>query len=245
MVVRIVLAEDNDTVRHLLKSLLEAQLGWNVVAEVRDGRSAIETTRELNPDIVILDFDLPGLNGIDATREIVKELPDMRILVLTVRLRVVGAPGVECGRAVLPAQVGSHAPPDACRGIDDCVIGRFWPGLVAAGSQRSVRTAVNSENRLRSMFPPLTTHTIFPLPALPESPAATPHAAAPSQIMWFRAATIDIARRASSSDTTIDPASTLRESSHIPGNTDFPPAPSTQLAFQSGNFCAEPCANDK
>jgi DNA-binding NarL/FixJ family response regulator len=84
MVVRIVLAEDNDTVRHLLKSLLEAQLGWNVVAEVRDGRSAIETTRELNPDIVILDFDLPGLNGIDATREIVKELPDMRILVLTV-----------------------------------------------------------------------------------------------------------------------------------------------------------------
>jgi DNA-binding NarL/FixJ family response regulator len=84
MALRIVLAEHNDTVRDLLKTLLETRSRWHVVADVRDGRSAIEKTRELNPDIVILDFGMPGMTGIDATREIVKELPGMRVLLLTV-----------------------------------------------------------------------------------------------------------------------------------------------------------------
>src|ERR1700722_4501312 len=53
-----------------------------------------------------------------------------------------------------------------------------------------------------------------------------------------------MALRASSSVTTIDPASSRRESSHIPGNTDFPPLPSTQLDFQFGNFCADPFSNE-
>src|SRR5580704_2102216 len=65
----------------------------------------------------------------------------------------------------------------------------------------------SSQNLPRSIFPPLTTHTIFPFPALPLNPAATAHAAAPSQIIWFRAATIAIAVRVSSSVATIEPAS--------------------------------------
>jgi DNA-binding NarL/FixJ family response regulator len=83
MVLRIVLAENNDTVRDLLKTLLESRLGWHVVAEVRDGRSAVDKTEELSPDTVILDFQLPGMNGLEATREIVNRLPDMKVLVLT------------------------------------------------------------------------------------------------------------------------------------------------------------------
>src|SRR5712671_4864979 len=112
-----------------------------------------------------------------------------------------------------------------------------WVGT--AGAETS------SENLLRSIFPPLTTHTILPLPALPLSPAATAHAAAPSQIKWFRAATIFIARRVSSSETTIDPASRRLAKVHMLGKTDLPPQPSTKLVFQSGNFCAEPFRNDR
>src|SRR5882672_3530449 len=111
---------------------------------------------------------------------------------------------------------------------------RTWVSYVyPAGDETS------SANLPRSMFPPLTTQTILslpPLPALPVSPAATAHAAAPSQMMWFRAATSAIARRVSSSDVTIEPDRRRLANAHILGKTDLPPQPSTKLVFQSGNF---------
>jgi DNA-binding NarL/FixJ family response regulator len=84
MGVRIVLADDNETVRHLIRTLLQTRSEWQVVAEAADGREAIEKTRELKPDVVILDFRMPGVNGIDATKVIVKELPATAVIVLTV-----------------------------------------------------------------------------------------------------------------------------------------------------------------
>lgn len=72
MGVRIVLADDNDTVRQLIKTLLETRSEWQVLGEAQDGREAIEKASELNPDVVILDFRMPGMNGIDATRAIVQ-----------------------------------------------------------------------------------------------------------------------------------------------------------------------------
>jgi DNA-binding NarL/FixJ family response regulator len=84
MGVRIVLADDNETIRQLIKALLESRSDWRVVGEASNGRDAIEKTRALNPDVVILDFRMPGLNGIDATRAIVKESPGMAVVLLTV-----------------------------------------------------------------------------------------------------------------------------------------------------------------
>jgi DNA-binding NarL/FixJ family response regulator len=60
---------------HQLKASLEARPGWQVIAEARDGRSSGEKVKELKFDVVILDFSMPGLNGIDATRQIVNVFP--------------------------------------------------------------------------------------------------------------------------------------------------------------------------
>jgi DNA-binding NarL/FixJ family response regulator len=83
MGVRIVLADDNDTVRQLIKALLETRSEWQVVGEAKNGREAIEKTRELNPDVAIVDFSMPEMNGIDATRAIVQEFPGTAVVVLT------------------------------------------------------------------------------------------------------------------------------------------------------------------
>ncbi len=64
-------------------SLIKAHLGWEVCAEASDGRTAVEKARELKPDIVIIDVGMPLLNGLDATRQIMKDNPRVRILILT------------------------------------------------------------------------------------------------------------------------------------------------------------------
>src|SRR5262245_37471011 len=80
---RILLAEDHTIVREGLRALLVAE-GFDVVAEVADGRAAIDSAKLLKPDIAILDIAMPALNGIDATREIVRASPSTRIILLTV-----------------------------------------------------------------------------------------------------------------------------------------------------------------
>jgi len=75
--------DDHDVVRHGLRALLEAQPGWQVVDEARDGREAIERVRRHKPDVVVMDFSMPGLNGLEATRQILKAHPVTEVLVLT------------------------------------------------------------------------------------------------------------------------------------------------------------------
>ncbi len=83
MAFRIFIADDHEVVRKGLISLLEAQPGWEVCGEAGDGREAVEKAFELKPDITILDIGMPGLNGLEATRQILKVNPDAKILVLT------------------------------------------------------------------------------------------------------------------------------------------------------------------
>ena len=79
----IVLADDCVILRRGLRVLLEAQSGWKVVAEAGTGREAVSLAAELQPDIVVLDVNMPELNGLEAARLILKSAPEMRILVLT------------------------------------------------------------------------------------------------------------------------------------------------------------------
>jgi DNA-binding NarL/FixJ family response regulator len=81
--VRILLADDHDVVRRGLRWLLEAQPGWQVVAEARTGREAVALAAEWRPDIAIIDLAMPELNGLEATRRIRKELPGTEVLVFT------------------------------------------------------------------------------------------------------------------------------------------------------------------
>lgn len=81
--VRILLADDHEIVRRGLQAILKAQSGWKVVAEAANGREAVELARQLKPAVVILDISMPELNGLEATRQILKDLPKTEVLILT------------------------------------------------------------------------------------------------------------------------------------------------------------------
>jgi DNA-binding NarL/FixJ family response regulator len=80
---KVLIADDHEIVRQGLRSMLEAQRDCQVVGEARDGRQAVTLTKELNPDIVILDIGMPTLNGLEATRQILKMRPQTKVLILT------------------------------------------------------------------------------------------------------------------------------------------------------------------
>jgi len=80
---RILLADDHTVVRQGLRKVLEESPDWEVVAEAGDGREAVRHAEELKPDVAIIDITMPLLNGIEATRQILKRSPSTRVLVLT------------------------------------------------------------------------------------------------------------------------------------------------------------------
>lgn len=79
----VLVADDHTIVRRGLISLLSLADGIEVVGEATDGRAAVERTRELEPDVVLMDISMPGLNGLEATRQIKKESPHCKVLVLS------------------------------------------------------------------------------------------------------------------------------------------------------------------
>jgi DNA-binding NarL/FixJ family response regulator len=80
---RILLADDHTLVRQGLRKVLEERPDWKVVAEAGDGREAVRQAEQLTPDVAILDVAMPLLNGVEATRQIVKHVPGVRVLVLS------------------------------------------------------------------------------------------------------------------------------------------------------------------
>lgn len=81
--IRVLLADDHTIVRQGMAQLLEQQPDIQVVGEANNGNVAVKMANELNPDIVILDIAMPLLNGIEAAKRIHKELPDCKILILS------------------------------------------------------------------------------------------------------------------------------------------------------------------
>lgn len=80
---RILVTDDHTIVRKGLRSLLDAEEGLEVVGEAKSGREAIEKTEELCPDVVLMDFSMPDLNGLEATRQIKQHQPEVKVLILT------------------------------------------------------------------------------------------------------------------------------------------------------------------
>jgi len=83
MSIKIILADDHALIRSGLRTLLVNELGMEVVGEAGNGEEAIRLTRQLAPDIVIMDITMPGLDGIEATRQIVTEMPSVRVIALS------------------------------------------------------------------------------------------------------------------------------------------------------------------
>jgi two-component system response regulator NreC len=80
---RVLLGDDHTLVRHGLRKILEERPDWEIVAEVGDGREAVRKCTALKPDVAVLDIAMPLLNGIDATQQIVRKVPDTKVLVLS------------------------------------------------------------------------------------------------------------------------------------------------------------------
>jgi DNA-binding NarL/FixJ family response regulator len=84
MSIGILIAEDHTIVREGLRSLIEKQPDMEIVCEAEDGRKAVERVREFLPDVVIMDITMPNLNGVEATRQIVSEFPQIKVIALSI-----------------------------------------------------------------------------------------------------------------------------------------------------------------
>ena len=80
---RVLLADDHKMVREGLKSLVNSQPDMEVVGEADDGRAAIALARELKPDVVVMDVSMPELNGLEATKKLLRLYPEIKVLTLT------------------------------------------------------------------------------------------------------------------------------------------------------------------
>jgi len=85
-VVRILLIDDNPSVRHYLRAVLEQQTAWQVCGEARTGEEALQRVMEARPDVILLDYQMPGLNGVDLAKQITEMFPKIPILMVTLHL---------------------------------------------------------------------------------------------------------------------------------------------------------------
>ena len=112
---RIVVVDDHDAVRRLIREILESEDNWVVCGEAADGIEAVERTRELQPDLVVMDIIMPRRNGFAATREIARVAPGIPVLMTTLyefpelwrQVRDAGAQGcllkTESATSLIPA----------------------------------------------------------------------------------------------------------------------------------------------
>src|SRR5580658_6894843 len=84
--IRILVVDDSPAIRRYLRGILEQQQGWRVCDEARNGQDAVDSFWEIDPDVVVLDFQMPGMNGLDAARRIKRLSPNTPILMVTLYL---------------------------------------------------------------------------------------------------------------------------------------------------------------
>ncbi len=141
--IRVLIADDHEFIRLGLRQLLEAEQGFVICGEASDGRQALEKAQQLKPDVVILDISMPGLNGLETTRQILRKLSQTKVLVFTVHdseelaaaLLRAGAHGYmlksDVGRDLLSAVEAVHQ----CRPFFTSKVGRMvLEGYLKGGS---------------------------------------------------------------------------------------------------------------
>jgi len=81
---KVLIADDDPLVRNGLVSLVDMEDGFRVIGQASDGTEAVEKTRSLNPDVILMDIQMPLCGGLEATRKIKSEFPNKKIIILTV-----------------------------------------------------------------------------------------------------------------------------------------------------------------
>ncbi|USQ77269.1 response regulator [Ornithinimicrobium cryptoxanthini] len=147
----VVIVDDHPVFRQGLRALL-GELNVDVVAEAADGAAAVELVLALRPDLVLMDLQMPGLGGVEATRRIIDKAPDTKVLVLTM---------VDDDHAVLAAvQAGALGYLLKGAGLDE--IGRTLEavsagqGVYSAGVARRLRSLFTADSSVTTPFPSLT-----------------------------------------------------------------------------------------
>jgi len=80
---RILVVDDDEPVRRGIQSLLSSQKGWFVCGEAADGLQAVKEAKSLRPDLIVMDVSMPNMNGLEATRVILREVRESRILIIS------------------------------------------------------------------------------------------------------------------------------------------------------------------
>ncbi|NMO23665.1 response regulator, partial [Pyxidicoccus fallax] len=149
---RIVVAEDSPTARRLLVEILRADPGLTVVGEAKDGVEAVELTQRLKPDLVTMDIQMPRLDGLEATRRIMTEVPTPVVVVSTLVERDIqtSMAALRGGAlAVLQKPVGPESPDfdaesrrlrDTLKAMAEVKVVRRWPERTAAPPSPPVPT---------------------------------------------------------------------------------------------------------
>jgi DNA-binding NarL/FixJ family response regulator len=81
---RTLIVDDDGSFRRRVKGLLASERDIEVIGEAGDGQEAILKARELEPDLVLMDVRMPGMNGVNATRQLKNEMPELKVLILTI-----------------------------------------------------------------------------------------------------------------------------------------------------------------
>jgi DNA-binding NarL/FixJ family response regulator len=84
--VRILVVDDSQLMRRCLRTVLEQRDAWKVCCEASNGKEAIEKAKQASPDVIVLDFQMPEMNGLDAAKEIRRQSPEVPILMVTLHM---------------------------------------------------------------------------------------------------------------------------------------------------------------
>jgi len=142
---RVLLADDHVLVRDGIKVTLEVN-GFTIVGEASEGREAVKMVRELKPDVAVFDVSMPGLNGVDAARIALKELPGLKVVLLTVHTENEYVD--EALRAGVSGYVlKKQATADLIRAIQEVSLGNIY---LSPGISRAVMEAFRSGQQLAS-----------------------------------------------------------------------------------------------
>jgi len=127
---RIIIADDHTLVAEACKKLLDAE--YDVVAVVRDGRSLVQTTLQLQPHVVVVDINMPLLNGLDAGQQIKKTLPAVQLVFLTMsEERELVNEAFRCGASAYVVKTGAAA--ELVTAVEEVLLGNTYVSPSLAG----------------------------------------------------------------------------------------------------------------